>query len=63
MAWILLTLIQVSDISYMPQKTISGWWFQTCNVRSPTAGFVRHDKSVDKSVVSNMCYFHPYLGR
>ncbi len=40
--------------------SISRWWFQTF---SPTAGFVRHDKSVDRSVVSNISYFHPYLGK
>ena len=26
-------------------------------------GHVRTDKSVDKSVVSNIFYFHPYLGK
>ena len=32
-------------------------------VLGPTAGPVQSDKSVDKSVVSNIFYFHPYLGK
>ena len=43
-------------------KLVGGFKY-VANVRSPTAGFVRLDKSVDKSVVSNMFYFHPYLGK
>ena len=44
-------------------STNLGGGFKYLLVRCPTAGFVRHDKSVDKSVVSNIFYFHPYLGK
>ena len=36
--------------------------FKDLTCGSPTAGFARHDKSVDKSVLSKIRYFHSDLG-